>query len=294
MRDTENELFIEKCKNIDFSAGSVNKAANLERLKKKFTEGQEEGEKEMRKIKIPFIAAAMAVLLLGVSITAYGRDAYRVIQSIFVNDFMKISIIEYDGPQPVPVELSGKLYNKDGVLITEYTSDDVFYNAYGEEIKLIIEHGETGIVKAEIILADAYELYPAENGGSIFTDWDEGVNYFICDIARPGYLPAGYRFDRLRYYGSAADLASEKYMTVFYTDGTNELLCMLRYMDETTAIEYGYTRTMEINGHFTSIGEGPSRVGNTLDIFIGDVMYSFFTTLYVDMDELMKIAESLG
>jgi hypothetical protein len=109
------------------------------------------------------------------------------------------------------------------------------------------------------------------------------------------YLPEGYRFDRISYSAESPEALktikdADKYMSVYYTNGSEELYSQVRFMDETSAFDAPASKNIEeikINGNPAVLD------GNMLNVQIGDVMYMFSGSDGVDADELIKIAESL-
>jgi hypothetical protein len=112
----------------------------------------------------------------------------------------------------------------------------------------------------------------------------------------PAYLPAGFAFHRVSYYGeSQAEVkargGAEKHMNVYFTNGSAEIKMSLLYMDEDTAFIATMTNTdmqeIKIDGHVAVVKN------KSLDMLVGDVLYTFYSDDNVSMDELIKAAESL-
>ena len=292
--EDQNNALIEACRKIDFSAESVNREKNLETLKEKLLHNAEkERENNMKKNSkktIVLVAAVAAVLCL--SMAVYGQDLVRIIKTITLGDHANYHVVEDYLPEeaPVPEAIAGQIFDEDGNVLTMLSrNDDAIYNADGQKVKIHSDGNEMWVMSDEEYKAEM-KARSAE-----FTDMQEGMSYFICDVAMPTYLPEGYEFDRIGYFASSVAelIATEdanKYMNVYYSDGVNEIYEQIRFMDASTAYDSGVNpnaQVIQINGYDAIVCNGD------LDIQIGDVMYMFFGMGNVSDDELIKIAESL-
>lgn len=291
--DNLNMDFIEKCKKVDFSAESVNKEKNLEILKTKLSNWEKErGTTMKRKIKKPIALVAVAATLLCLSMAVYGQDLWRIIKTVRLGNYAEYNVMEdLRESIPVPENLAGQLFDKDGNVLTAFAKDEErhMYNADGEEVTIYFD-GES----AQIMTAEEYEKLSKPKSVE-FTDIQEGTSYFITDVLMPTYLPDGYSFKNISFFGDSKEkINSEedrnKYMNVYYSNGEDEIYSQIRFMDERTAFGSGASaevKTVKINGYDAVVD------GNHLDIQIGDVMYMFFANENLDTAELIKIAESL-
>ena len=289
--DDRNNEFLKKCREIDFSAESMNQEKNLADLKNMLeTINNERTAKMNKKIKRPVAIAAVAAMILCLSVAVYGQELWRIIKTITVGQYFEYTVVE-DSREfiPVPEELKGQLFDKDGNELEVFPEDRVFYNANGEEIGIIYDGGKCRVMTEEEFNATQI---PKE---FIFEDFDEGRSYFISDVLTPEYLPEGYMFSKIAYYGDPEDksrtnMYSNKYMNIYYSDGENEIVMKLIYMDETTISGSKASKDIEeisVNGREAFID------GGRLDILLNDVLYRIYGNDDIGRDELVKIAESL-
>lgn len=300
MINNPDKAFVDMCRKIDFSAESVNRDENLENLKKLLNDnnigdsnikGENIMKKKPRKI-IAIAAAASLVLCLTLS-AVYAEELYRIIKTVMLGNHATYTVVEDNRESiPLPEGLNIKLYDEDGNEATARQAGKQLFNAEGEPM-VIDFNGENFVA----ITAEEYQRQRNEANSNYLTFYDisDDPGYFICDVLMPGYLPEGYSFNRMEYYVSApgelpTELNSEKYINVYYSNGVNEMYEQIRYMDAETAFESsGDTNIQKIN-----IGGNEAVInGKCLDIQIGDVMYMLFGNDDINMEELIKIAESL-
>lgn len=289
--DNLNTAFIEKCRNVDFSSESANKEKNLEILKSKLKNIENERDSAMnKKFKMPVALIAAAVTLICLSAAVYGQDLVRIIKTVVLGSYAEYYVIEDNRDSiPIPEELKGLVFDKDGNALVIVPDNGVFYNDKGEEVRPIFDDGKARLMTIEEFNATQNTKW------STYYDLEEGKSYFICDTLSPGYLPDGYKFDRVEFYVSpenqdSMEQGTEKYMSIYYSNGKYEMYSQVRYMDEETAFGSSATegiQKIKINGYDAVLDK------NTLDIQIDDVMYMFFTTEDSTTDDLVKMAESL-
>ena len=278
--DHLDEAFIGKCRNIDFSNESTNQEKNLAQLKSKINDINLEREIMMnRKVKRPLVFAAAVSMLLCFFIVAYGRDLIRIVKTIKLGEHAEFQVLEGSDDA---VYLSGEVKKA--------------IENLPEEVEKVMEK----LNKDGFYEKDGFVLMRADHRHNLefvkFHDAKEGQSYFICDTLMPTYLPDGYEFDRIEFLGKnieelmlKADEGVNKYMSIFYSDGENEIYSQVRYMDEKTAFKSSGSdvNTLTINNHHAVLD------GNSLNIMIGNVMYYFRANGQLDVDELVKMAESL-
>ena len=269
-KDHSDEAFIEKCRNIDFSNESMNQEKNLTQLKSKINCINLEREAMMnRKMRKPLVFATAASMLLCFFIIAYGRDLIRVVKTIKLGDYAEFQVMGGGADDTIylPEEVEK---------VMEKLSKDGFYE-------------KDGFMLSRVASTDNFEFVK-------FRDVKEGQSYFICDTLMPTYLPDGYEFDRIEFMAKSVEEftnsqgGERKYMSVFYSNGENEIYSQVRYMDEETTFGssgYNDVNTFTINGHNAVLAE------NSLNILIGNVMYYFRANDQLRVDELIKISESL-
>jgi len=264
-----------------------------EMQKRLIAECQKREENTMKRIKKPLIAVTTAVMLVCISFTAYGQGFYNIIKNIFIGNHAQYTITEYPDSYPMPEELRGKLFDSDGNEMMAIPQEDTLHNANGEEVRIYRDdYGNFSVLTVE-----EYNNIEPQTKYVEFYDLTEGSGFFISDILNPSYLPDGYSFKNVAFFATSKDelsAASSKYMNIRYSNGTDDILCMLRFMDEETAFasmsdgDADAYEEIKINGHDAVIYKG-----RTLDIQVGDVMYSYFSYENISADELVKIAESL-
>ncbi len=289
--DNLNKDFIKKCRNIDFSAESINQEKNLEILKTKLLNLDKERDIIMnKKIKKPMAFVAVVASLLCLSMAVYGQDLVRIIKTITLGNYAQYNVVEYSGDAvPLPENLAGQLFDKDGKALISYPENNVMYNANGQEVTVYFDE-----IGAKIATIEEFEKMHDFTTVD-FYDMKEGQSYFISDTLMPTYLPDGYSFKNISFYvDSKEKLSTEdganKYMNVYYSNGKDEIYSQVRFMDEESAFGSSASENIQktkINGHDVVIDQ------NELDIQIGDVMYMFFANDKLNVDELVKIAESL-
>jgi len=254
---------------------------------------QKKEENAMKRIKKPLIAATAAVMLICISFTTYGQGFFNVVRHIFIGSHAQYIVAEYPNSYPVPEELRGQLFDSDGNEMKAFNQGDKLHNADGEEALIYNDgYGNFSVLTVEELNSIEREIKYVE-----FHNLTEGSSFFISDILNPDYLPDGYSFKNIEFYADSEDelhAADNKYMNINYSNGTDDILCMLRFMDEETAfsfVDHGDAeayKEIKINGHDAIIYKG-----RMLNIQIGDVMYSYFSNENISADELIKIAESL-
>lgn len=270
---------------------------NAEMQKRLIAKCQKRKEKPMNKmmkrIRKPLIAATAAVMLVSISFTAYGQGLFNEIKNFFIGSNAQYIVVEYPDSYPIPEELRGKLFDSDGNEMTVFTGEDTLHNADGEEVR--VYNDDNG--NLSVLTVEEYNNIEPQIKYVEFNDLTEGSVFFISDFLNPGYLPDGYSFKNVEFFAASKDelsIAGSKYMNIRYSNGTDDILCMLRFMDEETAFvstsdgDADTYEELKINGHDAVIYKGRS-----LDIQIGDVMYSYFSFENISADELIKIAESL-
>ncbi|MCL6456533.1 MAG: DUF4367 domain-containing protein, partial [Gorillibacterium sp.] len=189
---------------------------------------------------------------------------------------------------PVPAELKGKIFTKEGSPIEFFTSEKVVvYTADGEEI--------VGTENGEIITKAEAERTPKTGVRKLF-DSATLNEYVDFKVGLPSYLPEGYSFDRAEQFVDKQGKASPKYMNLYFrkANASKEIIIDLRLADKETAYIASTSGTMEsatVNGVKAIILNGHS-----IDWEADGVLYG--VTLKGkgedwDKAELIKIAESI-
>lgn len=308
MDRTDNNRRLEELLKTDFSREGSSREKTLDQLLLKIKEQKSSVAKKenftMKRafIKPAFIAAVIAVSVLGLAMTSYGQDVYQAIKEILVGDHARYIVTEQSDkdsaqayvPQ-LPDELKGKLYDREGNLLDWLPENGEIYNQNGE--KLILESVEdNGGNKLAALTREEYDALQKSKSEqySEVTNLEEAKSYLSFDFSLPAYLPEGYAFDRIRLYNdeSGKPIKNCDYADVHFTNGdpSKDIYLQLRLMNEDTAYEadIGNVKEIEINGNKGIIGEG------SIDVEIGGVMYMIAAHASgIDDEQLIKIAESI-
>lgn len=251
-------------------------------------------------VKPAFIAAVMTVLVMGFAMTSYGQGLYRVIKEVFVGQHAKYIVVEQTGPRDltIPDEFKGKLYDKDGNVLEQFPENGKIYNQNGEEVILsgVAWKDENGdiVTKFEALTREEYDEQ-LNNEMTTMTNPEEAKPYLAFDFSLPGYMPEGYKFDRIQLFNDENGKPVEncEYAYVYFSNGDHakDIYLQLRLMNEETAYEAGIgdVEEIEINGNKGVISEG------NMDIEIDGVMYMFSARASgIDNEQLIKMVESIN
>ncbi len=307
MDRTNNNGRLEELLKTDFSREGNSRQKTLEQLLLKIKEQKCSVEKKesftMKRafIKPAFIAAVIAVSVLGLAMTSYGQDFYKAIKEILVGDHARYIVTEQTGTDPaqaapeLPDELKGKLYDRDGNLLGQIPENGEIYNQNGEELILesVYDNGGSKLAALTREEYDALQKSKSEQYTEV-TNLEEAKSYLSFDFSLPAYLPEGYAFDRVLLYNdeSGKPIKNCDYADVHFTNGdhSKDIYLQLRLMKQDTAYEadIGNVKEIEINGNKGIISEG------TINVEIGGVMYMIAAHASgIDNKQLIKIAESI-
>ena len=294
-KDNFDVEFINKCKNIDFSKESTNKERNLEELKTKLIMMNKERDFRMKKrIRKPALIAVAAIVILSFSMVVYGQEIVNMIRNITLGNHAEFVVAGQDAV-PLPEELIGQLFDAEGNVLNYFPDTRELFDADGVHVGITFD-GDNLVIMSVEELMERYSVVTCSSAFETldFYDVEEGRAHFITDVLMPAYLPEGYEFEKVSFFVSSleelAEYGANKYMTVHINDGEHELRWQVRFMDETSgfvASATQYAREIQINGHDAVVDMG------MLNVLIGDVMYMFFANENVDVDGLIRIAESL-
>jgi len=261
------EDFINKIKQqTDFSSESKNKAANLEALQAKLPIINQEREIYMRenkrRFRKPIAIAACIAVILSMSAVVFGQDIVNYFRTITLGQH-----VTFVGGGP------------------ELTDEEIA--ARQEEVQAMIDAGEL-----EVVTMDNW----VEPDWLTFTNAEEGrSHFFYANVMLPTYAPYGFEFDHIFYFAETfedlAQYGANYYMSVIFSNGTNEIRMQIRYMTEDTGFVAGASpdmREIEINGHPAVVSD------SSVDLLVGDVLYMFFGMGNVDGEALIRMAESLN
>ncbi|AIQ45405.1 hypothetical protein R70723_05455 [Paenibacillus sp. FSL R7-0273] len=269
----------------------AHKAAVLAKVQSR-TQHKQEAQQMKIKTQWKRPAMVMASLLvagaLSVSLVkpSYAQELLgRVLQSINLGNIIVHEMDTAEMPD-FPKELEGKLFDKDGNVITADSKKvDEIYNAAGEQI--VNFEGDQLITKSEQEQRDkeAAERIVAVKSRA------ELDQYAMFKVKLPEYLPEGFAFDRGEFYKSE-DGVNGKYLDLFFSSEHKgqDLKMHFRYSDKETAYEMSFDGKVEpvkLNGVDAVMMDD-----RNLDWEADGVLYNIVSH-GLDRAEVLKIAESL-
>lgn len=280
-----NELFKlgKLLANRDFSK-KVNKNYIYEKCLKNIKGGK--GENSMRKIRLGYkvAAAALVLALVGGSFmqTAFAKDlSCRIIKVISLGRIGAVQIKDTSKKsEPVPKELLGKIFDKNGKPITKYTKVNrgQLYTANGEKIVAI----KDGQIQTEAQM---------EVSTGIITDVKDINKYSCFKVSIPEYLPQGYKFDHADIYkGDNGEVWDKAILISFKNDKNGDCLYASERLDCPDAQYYDGGKSIQkikINGVDAVLIDG-----NTINWTANKCIYSVFAHKLTS-DEIKQVAESI-
>lgn len=250
----------------------------------------EDNMKKSNKIKSIYIKVASIALLCIVGVSTMRTSFAQEMVDKIVNFISIGHVTVYEDPthnkgesMPVPEELKGKIFDKDGNPIEAFVvgSPKAMYTADGEEIAYI--DSETFKIVTDVEAE-------RENNNLVVKDTDKLNDYTCFEVILPKYLPEGYGFDRAEFFRDEDGVVEDtKYISLYFTnEKTDEYIYMQqRFADEETAYEAGGQKVekIQINGAEAILYD------NSLDLEDNGVIYAL-NGIGIGRDELIKIAES--
>ena len=290
-----NEL-LELGKNLmdnDFSKSS-NKGKVFDRTLKNINNMGDGTVKKSNKARrtITKVASIALVCILGFSImqTSFAQEVVgKIVKTISLGH---ITIFEGESlenmePVPVPAELKGKIFDKDGKPVEELSVDkpQKIYTVDGEEIAYIGSNGE--------IITVAEDEKMREEEYLVVKDSNELNDYTCFNVILPSYLPEGFEFDRAEFYKDENGIVEDtKYINLYFTnEKTGKFIWMQqRFADEETGYVTGANKVEEvkINGIDAIISDDKD-----IDWEANGVLYNILGRGEITRAELIKIAESI-
>lgn len=249
------------------------------------------GENNLKKSNkvIIRVASFALICILGIS-TIRTSFAQELVEKI--TNFISIGhVTVYEDPTmhnegeliPVPEELRGKIFDKDGNPIEEFKvgSPETMYTVEGQEIARF----ESETLKI-VTIAEA----EIEDNNLVVKDTEKLNGYTRFKVILPKYLPEGYEFDRAEFFRDENGVVeNSKYISLYFTnDELGEYIYMQqRHADEETAYATGGEKIeqLKINGADAIIYD------NSLDWEDNGVIY-MLNGRGIERDELIKTAES--
>lgn len=293
----ESEELLEIVKaleNKDFSEMSNKEEVFNKTLKSINKYRGEDTVKKPNKFKHPITKVASFALIGVISIslmqTSFAQEVVgKVLKTISLGH---IVVFEDEFPEmesyPVPEKLKGKIFDKDGNTIKEFSKSipGNVYTANGEQIANV--DFKTG----EIITVDESEKQRKEQT-LVVKDSKELNNYTCFDVILPSYLSKGYKFDRAEFYKDENGIVENtKYIDLYFTnEKTGKFIYMQqRFADEETGYATGGTKIEEIkvNGVDAVIIDDRNFAWE-----VNGVLYSLSGRGEINKTELIKIAESI-
>ncbi|MCL2375902.1 MAG: hypothetical protein FWC76_00760 [Defluviitaleaceae bacterium] len=202
--------FLTKCRDIDLSADSQNYEKNLEVLKGKLAQIEEEryNMNKQRRFKKPIAVAAIIAVMLSFSAVAFAAPAWQYIEFVFVQGAEHVNYFRGMTIAPTTIEYLGDGTSVSrGVVIIE---SDIDRNADGPIIIDVDGH--------HVVLQDAHHFY----------DLNEALNHLaIENPLLPTYLPEDFDFQRATFNISPVrhpDIHSAaNNINISYSDGQGHL-----------------------------------------------------------------------
>lgn len=279
--------------NNDFSKNS-NKDEIFNKTLENINEyGGKNNMKKSSRFKHPMVKVASLTLvcILGVSTmrTSFAQEIVdKIVKTITLGH---VTVIEQEPVEsfPVPEELKGKIFDKDGKPVEVFLADKTqkMYTVDGKEIGGF-STDESGNIK--IVTADE-KGKERETKDLVVKNTSELNDYTCFNVILPSYLPEGYEFDRAEFFrGNENDIVeNSKYISLFFTnDKTGEFIYMQqRFADEETAYEAGAKKVEKIK--INSVDA--LLYDNNLDWEDNGVIY-MLNGRGIARDELIKMAES--
>ena len=231
---SDNE-FLDKCRNIDFSAESANYEKNLEDLKTNLI--YKENLDMKKSFKMPFAVAAALAVTLSLTVVGLAATAWR---------YLDTRIIE------------GEEYVHN---FTVKESEDGNYLIWSTEI----DPDATGPIVAdvdgeEVVLLDAHH----------YDDLDEAIARLEATLGTtkmPANIPDGFTFEQATYHANVTAL------NISYKYGEQELDVRISYYPEEWGIPVwsGTFELVEVNGFSGKTGGGSLwvQVGDVSYMFDG-------------------------
>lgn len=284
---------------IDFSVYSEQQLTKKERMRMKNVIKK---HKKINYLKLAGLAACIA-LVAALAQTAMAQDFFgRIIKSVSTGHNTFVETDSRGASAPIPKELSGLIFDKNGQPAKNIASGETYYDKDGKKIGDLQEFAREHADSLTIVNADGTEatvnikgagdsdpLMNAAAEGQIVISDPEKINDYIDFSAKlPQYLPEGFRF-----YGATAFSTDGQYLFVYYkNDKTGKCISVdERILNEETAFSASFDGKMtetKIHGN-TAVMYG----SKTIDWEEDGISIGISTKNAVDKSELLKMAESV-
>ena len=235
-------------------------------------------------LKLAGLAACVALVAVFAQ-TALAQEFFvKIIKSVSTgyNTFVET---DSDGAAvPVPVELSGLIFDKNGLQANKISSGETYYDKNGKKI--------TDGTETTVNIKDAGDSDPlinaAAEGWVVISDPEKINDYLDFSAKLPKYVPEGFRF-----YGATASPTDGQYLFVYYKNDKTEKCISVheRILNEETAFSASFDGKMtetKIHGNKAVIYDG-----RNIDWEEDGISIGISAKNAVSKAELLKIADSV-
>jgi len=221
MKHSSDNEFLNKCREIDFSAESVNYENNLESLKSKLTNKERFIVSRVKKMPVA-VAAALAVVL-SLSVVALAATAWRYLDTRIIQGE------EYVRHFSMQEATDGSGFTVGSIDIDPNASGPIIAEVDGEEVVLWDAHDYDDLDTALARLATS-----------------------LGNVKMPAYLPEGFTFEQATYHANVTALQ------INYSFGGQQLSVRIGHYPEEWGIpQWSSTfEEIEINGWSGKTGGG--------------------------------------
>lgn len=247
----------------------------LEAMKQNATKAM----KKKPRIKKYLTLAACIALVAALSQTTFAQELVENIIKSISTGHNRFTQVQTPDTAPVPEELQGKIFDKDGNPLTFYTNGQEIYDE---------NH-------SKIISTDQIMITPADSDDGLESKKfyvntpDDIQQHASFDVKLPSYLPEGYTFENAYFFKEDDGSVSGDYLFVHYKNADGKKIIIdERIINDETAFEAGTDGSIEetkINGHKAVIMDGKS-----VDWEADGASYGVNGP---DKQEAVKIAESM-
>jgi hypothetical protein len=273
----------------DFSKSS-DKEAVFNKTMKNINKGENIMRKSNKNGRLATAVVAICIMSVGLMKTSFAQELIEKVkksislQNVTVEQYTEEFVEELSAEQPIPDELKGKIFDKDGNEI------EVFSEEY--EGKLYTVDGEViaSIIDDDIITVSEQEKMDQEQT-LVIKDLSEVNNYTCFNVILPDYLPEGYKFDKAEFMKDENGNVIDGGVFLFFT---NEKTGEYIFMGQRDVKIGGYTtgtdeeiEELKINGVDAVIYD------NTISWEVNNIIYSLYGRELITDTELINMAESI-
>lgn len=206
-------------------------------------------------------AACAAAMLAVISQTAFAQELVaKIVQSISTGHNSFVTYEEENTPQsvPVPDELKGQVFDKNGNMLTKISNDITqIYDKDGNEV--IICSKFDGDEAAEISLErvkKADEIPESGNGTVVYTSINDISAVLNFALKTPEYLPEGYSLLYAEAFSDNSGNISGDYASLCYSNNKKMFFIHERVSNENTRFTSSGNYTEgEVNGHTAALAK---------------------------------------